>query len=384
MSTLSRLQTHLRQNAATYFADLAGGNVQVELLRPSHRLNSTLYEFQMSANSVRHAVMVKVPFSEKTAVLARHPRATSDERPRLSAKPPLDWKSHYEFLALSTIERHVQGLEDPRFGAVRILDLLPEYSALVMEKADARSLNRVLLGASRFCRPGQNVAELDAAFHRAGAWLRTFHALRPLPHTQQRNQARDDFVNSIRDFTEYLAGSEDRSYFRVIRRTLTERSLRLLPQQLPLGLCHGDYAPRNVLLDRDGRVCAIDTLGNWQAPIYEDLGRFLCALHASVPQLWLRGWAYNQHTLDRLERQFLAGYFGAAEIPFGLIRAFECQALLDRWAAVVHSGRAARGPRRWAKLLRCGWWRGVFSRHLDRMVQRTTSAPEQHLAETFV
>jgi len=370
------LQTHLQEHAREYFDDFTAEPITVRLRRSSRRINSTLYEFALATESLRHHVLVKIPFAIKNKLSSA--RMDAVERPRLSPKPSTDQKCQHEYLTLCAIARNVRDAADPRFSAVRVLDLLPQHSVLLMERISACSLNRSLLKASRLSY--RSATDVRQACRHGGAWLSFFHRLPNLPQTQTRCQTRDDFIDSIDRFTDYLGRMEDDEFFSRIRKQIIPHAEVSLPDHLPLGLSHGDYAPRNVLVDQGCRVSIIDTLGRWRAPIFEDISRFLCALHVSQPQVWLQGWAYSRRVLDELERHFLQGYFAEHDIPYQQIRLFQCQALLDRWASFVNSCRSSRGIRRWAKNGRRWWWRRYFSYHLRHTIEQLTAKSERQKA----
>jgi hypothetical protein len=278
------------------------------------------------------------------------------DRPRLCSQPPPDQKSRFEYLALATIERHLAIARDDRFAAVRMLDLLPDGSALVMEKANGRNLRERLFRVSRFSfRQGDRVA-LGQALRNAGAWLKSFHQLPPLSHTRRRCIGRDDFIDSIEQFTDYLSQGRRQRFCQKLRDRIRHASQELLPDWLPSGLSHGDYAPWNILAEKCGRIRVIDTLARWQAPIYEDLAKFLFGMKLSQQQVWTLGHAYKSQDLEWFERQFLEGYFGEEPIPLARIRLFECQTILERWVAFVYASRTSASWRRLAKESRRILW----------------------------
>jgi hypothetical protein len=97
-------------------------------------------------------------------------------------------------------------------------------------------------------------------------------------------------------------------------------------------------------------VTVFDTVGRWQAPIFEDLSRFVVATD-------LLGARFRRSSLETElvsvgQRAFLSGYFGEDCIPQPLMNLFTLQALLDRWVGVLYSCGRARGIRRLAKLYR--------------------------------
>jgi aminoglycoside phosphotransferase (APT) family kinase protein len=120
---------------------------------------------------------------------------------------------------------------------------------------------------------------------------------------------------------------------------------RLLPDPLPTVITHGDFAPRNILVDPAGRMAVIDLLARWQAPPFEDLAGFLVALQTSRANAATRGLVFGR-TIERLEPAFLGGYYGSEPVPRDAIRVFELLLLLDKWSARSIRNRTLGGVRR--------------------------------------
>ena len=257
---------------------------------------------------------------------------------------------------------------DQRFAAVRTLDLLPDESALVMEKANASALNWQMLTASQFTRRRADLESLARVFQNAGAWLRQFHELPSLSHTGERGTTREEFIESIDLFTDYLSDGKPDPWNH-IRDVITAAATDQLPKILPMGLNHGDYAPRNVLTEPSGRISIIDTIARWRAPIYEDLAHFINAIKISHPQVWTFGLAYKKPDLEMFETRFLNGYFGDTAVPRVQVRLFECQMLLERWAAITFRSRVATGWKRVAKETRRIVWESFLKRQLFKNMQ---------------
>ena len=92
-----------------------------------------------------------------------------------------------------------------------------------------------------------------------------------------------------------------------------------LPNDLPLGTGHGDFAPRNILVGPDNQIAVLDTVSRWQVPVYEDVAGFLVALKASKSQVYGRRWLYDTRVLQDYEHRFLLGYFGQHALPVAAI-----------------------------------------------------------------
>lgn len=371
MVSSTTLSDHLRHHASQYFGGADGARVHVQLRRTNRRINSTLHEFVVNVGENEHRVLVKQP---STLHLSSRSGLPAHDRPRLFPKALPEWKSRFEFRAMSAIERHVARLDDPRFAAVRVLDLLPDQHSLVLEKVGEQSLGRQLPRASLISAGPAARQCLDRTVRNSGAWLRRYHELPALEHTRPRGASRTVFVDALVRFTEYLARATGEASLERLGRELVERAEAVLPAVLPLGLGHGDYAPRNVLAGPTGQIRIIDTQARWQAPVYEDISHFLTAIKASPMQIMSRGLACRARFAAHLERQFLAGYFEDASIPLDRIRLFECQTLVERWAGLVHRSQESRGWKRLAKGGRAVWSKGFLQKLVDQLLAEVRTA----------
>ena len=366
------LTAFVRERAGEWFACAQPHQAQVELVGRDRRRVSVLYRLKIAANE-HHSHLVAKQYWDW---LGQTTTARTGERqspPRLFSRVDVDDKAPFEFAALSAIYYHFEGLADRRFNAVRPLGRLTEERTVVMEESRAQSLAHLVRRCRRLAISSPPYP-VHSAVQNAGSWLRRFHALPPLPHTRARHTGREDFLDSIRRAAAFLnANLGDRALAPALADRISEFARAELPTQFPLGLSHSDFAPRNVLADGDGSVAVIDTLGRWQAPVYEDLGHFLFALRASDVQVYSQGWWLSEAVLRELEQAFLAGYFSDTRIPQAAVRLFQVQALLYRWAALVHSARRPAGGARALRQLpmRCrlaaaNRFLGRYLRHLLR------------------
>jgi aminoglycoside phosphotransferase (APT) family kinase protein len=354
---------HICERAGDYFADIDRRQAVVTLTKASERTNSLLFEFSVSDGETCHEVVAKVPFK------GRHSRPTiGKSRPRQFPKPDPQVKGWQEFQALRAIERHFTRLNDPRFGVIRVLDACGRPKSLLMEKCRDGNLYTKWRRANRLQRHFA-AADLRQALHNVGAWLRLFHAMPPPSHTVPRTTRRADFTTGVRLFTSYL---EDRGIYpqacQLLRDHLLREAHATLPNHLPLGLTHGDFAPHNVLLGPGGRVTVFDTPARWLGPVYEDLAYFLIALKVSAPQICSLGWFYDAPTLAAHEEAFLQGYFGDEPLPWRAIRLYEAQLLLDWWAGVAYHHQSAKGARRAARSAQLRLCGRFLSRYLQGMI----------------
>jgi colanic acid/amylovoran biosynthesis glycosyltransferase len=332
---------HLRTHAHTYFGWDSGATVRVEGGSADVRRRSTLLRFVIAADGDRRAVVVKVPDSKGSAW-------ADDElwpdRPRLVTPAPRDRRLTLEALALQTIERMWNADPDPGWRPVRVLDAPPDAPGLVMEAIEGVSLRELL--RPRWFRPyGVSMATAASLGKTLGRWLRRYHGSEDHVGAVPRHLARADFIEFNQELCEFVGarlGEAER--FHQIGRGMTRLAERLLPEDLPSGLGHGDLAARNVVVDPGGTLTILDTLGRFRTAVYEDIGYFIADLRCLRARLPGPGASRRAGSGARLEDAFLAGYFGE-EAPAEVVHLYVVQALLDRLAAAIAREAWEEGPR---------------------------------------
>lgn len=218
-------------------------------------------------------------------------------------------------------------------GVVRPLLLLRDEAGLVMSFTDAPTLRDVVLDLSRLRRGRGNLDEVLAGCTLAGRWLRTFQEHAGGSGNPVRQGTREEVVDRIRAYGEFL----DSRAWRGVARKGADLVTDLLPRELPLTVGHGDFAPRNMLLG-DGRLTVLDPLPRWRVPAYDDLCRFLVGIRLIGEQVHTHGLAFGSGTLDALEDAAVAAYLepGAERAP---LRAYQLLILMDKWTAMLDNPR---------------------------------------------
>jgi aminoglycoside phosphotransferase (APT) family kinase protein len=338
----TRFTGYLREIAPLVLGGPASGSAEVNLLRAERREKSGLYRFELRAEGRRRQVMVKVSGTPGRGAI--HPRA-GRPRPRLWSAAGAEVRAILEHQALAGIHAHVAALGDPRFGAVEVFGGLPEHAAVVMEFVEEPSLRQVVAGGRR--RHPTHARTLPAVFENTGAWLRIYHGLAEPHPTERRYTTRSEFTAYLAEVATFLGDAlGEAPFFAAVAERSTEAALGALPDPMPTGLSHGDFAMRNVLVSPEGSVRVLDTLARYTAAIYDDLGYFLMDVRAAsaLGVRWRTG--MNRARLEELEKAFLHGYFGTSEIPHRAIALYEVLALLDRWASLLVSAAASRSWRK--------------------------------------
>jgi hypothetical protein len=374
---------HLREQAPRYFADFSSAGLNVQLVDKWVRPASIFYRFDVESGSRHRFVLVKVPLlREQQGDREGDREEPSCERPLLVPMTDPAVKFEFEHAALTAIQDYFEAINDPRFGTIRILDVLPEHRAIVMEEVSDPSLRRQFVKASRL-RPSFTPVDLNAAFQNAGAWLRAYHALPRRDQATCRHTRRVDFLATVKEFAEFLAEAlDDEVFFQDIVLVTTKNALKTLPETLPLGLGHGDCAMRNILVGPNNRVTIIDTLAKWRTSIYEDIAYFLTELKTNRLQVLTLGLAFGSECLDRYEREFLVGYFGRESIPYNAVRLYEVLLLLSKWSFHVPlTGQRAVGKYAGATgTLRLALMNRFFRKSLQHLVQDVEGQVESSYA----
>lgn len=341
---VEEMADYLAARAADYFPDLSGARTVVRLQRADERELSAVYGFDLRANGRRRSVIVKR--CGKTT--SQRQDAPAEDRPRIGAWTPPEKLWQFERATLSAIQEHFTAVGDPNFGAVPLLDVLPDYGAIVLERLDCPTL-RTLLMRTGWWRGYHASTELAAALRNAGGWLRSFQQIPPLEHTRQRFTRRTELLDSIGEFADDLERAGAGRLVRSIVSQTQAVARSILPEQLPTGLGHGDFAPRNVLVGSDDRVFIIDTVGKWSWPVYQDLAYFLTAMKTIGPQIFSNGLLFSDAAMAAFEAEFLRGYYAEETPPLAVIRLFEIQCLLARWCSAVDRHARASGAKRLAR-----------------------------------
>jgi hypothetical protein len=323
---------HIRKHAPRYYPGFESEQIRIQLLEKQERPSAMLYRFKVSNGAQIRSVFVKVSLRNLTK---NQTKGSVFEKPLLFPKTePIDMpRLHYS--ALRIIDKYITGLDNGQFGAIRVLDYLPQYKAVFTEESSDPCLRQLFLRENRLHSLFTH-DELTSAFQNAGTWLRMYQAMPKEEDVKVRHQHREDYDEAITKLTDFLAKIVgDELFFNRTASIIINKGREVLPESLPLGLGHGDYAMRNILIGPNARVTVLDTFAKWRTPIYEDVGYFLNGLKMSTPQIVSQGLAFSSGQLSAYEQAFLKGYFEQKSIPYPAIRLFEILALLDKWSSFI-------------------------------------------------
>jgi hypothetical protein len=359
------LEDHVAARAETWFPEL-GRAPGVSLRSLSVRPRCSLYVVRLEDGTAVRSVVAKVRRAEADGGPA--PQRPSRPRLRTSAATVHELTA-LEYEGLTTIVS-VVGPEHPSFGSVRPLAHLPAQSALVMEHVALPTLRAGFVAERRTAtgRSRRRDVPPTVAWHNAGAWLRTFHDSAPTRGRPLRQPTRSSVVERFHAYGEFLSARVGGRSVGDLAAVGAECAGDLLPETLPLVVGHGDYVPRNMFVDRSGRITVFDPMPRWQVPRYEDLCRFIVGLRLSGLQVHSHGGAYSQSELRRREDLFLGGYFGVDAVPSAAVRTYQLLIVLDKWSALLDSADSRTGWRTSASRVMMGTANAFITREARRLV----------------
>ncbi|MFW2334149.1 phosphotransferase [Ilumatobacter sp.] len=301
----------------SWFGDLADGRVTAELLSSSERAGIGVQMVELRGRDTCHQIVVKRYHSRRSIPLVQRPRLGDPDDARV--------KPECEFAALVELD-HALRPAATGVAAVRPLEFLDEYQAIVMERypgTDARPYLR-----------RQTDHGLDV-LGSGGAALAIAHRVLERPD-RIRLASPGEIDGSFRSFCEHLMPLVDARLIDHTRRWWSSA----MPDDAPaLGACHGDCAPRNLLVDADANAAWIDGLFRWRAPVYQDIAVFVTS--ARVRARLTPGSRRNRFAAWRTEA-FVDGYRRHVDVQPEWLTRFEVLVLLDRLASLVEHGSSVR------------------------------------------
>ncbi len=346
--------------SAEWFPDLYEPTLRVASLnaRPTCLLFAVRLDSRASTPQVLAKVRRELPVARSGAGAGR---------PRLHALPTdVGYHTSLEYGGLRSI-LNVFGPSHPVFGVIRPLDHMTGQSTLLMDYVAGRTLRDAFIAESRLVASptGRRRRAPHTAWGNAGAWLRRFHDSVPGESLPAQQVTRCEVVDHFHQYGAYLSERLGPRKLGGVASKGAELAAGALPDRLPLAVGHGDYAPRNMFVDGNGRVTVFDPMPRWRQPRYEDLCRFTIGMRLLGLQLSSHGAAYSRGHLNRREREFLTGYFGD-DIPWAALRCYQLLILLDKWSALVdaESGDGWRTRLRSATMLSAHEYIGREARRL--------------------
>jgi hypothetical protein len=257
----------------------------LELIRITHSTHSALLEYKNPANGSDSSLLVKY------IMISSGPRQAAEI-------------VRHEFTALQTARRLAGA--DLGDSIPSPLLALPEAGLMVTKKLGGIVLSRVLQRSANWISAPFCTSRMCEISSNVGLWLSRFHQA-----TQQPDIPLDAAAFE-REIIEQLEGCKRKglstAMAQEVFRIASTCSRRIEGRPLPAASRHGDFTPRNILLD--GQQIRILDFENFAKSdtAYEDVGKFVAylALLQGRP-------GYSGSALTSVTQSFLEGYGGSLD-----------------------------------------------------------------------
>jgi hypothetical protein len=356
---------HIISHAKEYFPELEGRDISVSIITQEHREYSSLYRIQVKDSVKTQKLFVK-SFPQNTE---SKPSITLSTRARLApAGNNKRQRTWLEYTALKAIDDHFTALDNPNLGSIRILDFIKNPQTIVMEETTLPDLRHIFFKHSSWRNfIGRPVEYLDT-FYNAGAWLREYSSIAKYENVTTRHEKSREFLETFSELVSYVKNEcGKKAFFDWVEDIALAAGARHLPTDLPLGLGHGDYAMRNILVKPDGGVISFDTAAKWRTPIYEDIAYFLTRLETNRLQIFSFGLAVRAPVIHSCQEAFLSGYFQNNAVPIESLRLYQVSVLLDSWSAQLDNRNRGRHG---VNGLYDKVYLAILGRHYQTMIKR--------------
>lgn len=265
-----------------------------------------------SAEVRQWSVLVRFPISDADpggprALLLKIRRHPDLDVRQMVADDGLRAEGRAEFETLRRLESLTAG--STTHCAIRALDYLPDWNALVMEELRARTAKRDLTrGTAAFSRQARR--RLEVAFGRLGGLIRIFHEGLGTPHD---GPIVDETESAA--FSATLADLDGVSPHRIQLDGIRELVARVeqLGASVPVihTLLHGDLSSANVLIDDRNRVALFDPR-LLPGPVYRDIAKLTVDLETFNVEGLTHG-RYLRGSAETFGAAVLRGYLGPSD-----------------------------------------------------------------------
>lgn len=317
----------MAQHAAQWLGGDEPGTCIVRTAR--HREQSTLIWARLTAGSASADVVAKIPRgADVTGISGRLFAPVAD---------PLV-KAEFEHRTITTVCRGFSASADARWGCADPVGYLPELGVVVVRELTSPTLDQLLRGHA-----GSSVVRPEEALANLGSWLTVFQGFET-PHMEPRDTVPDRLVGGVNGLIDAVRAAGRGAWLpRGIDSVVERFEHGLSSGDLPIGLGHGDLAPRNVFVGPTGRVTVIDSLGRFAVPVHEDVAYLLVELTVGANRFARRGLPKSPRSVAHLRSAFLVGRGLDDDAVLGF---FEFRALLDKWRSIAQRGAIAGSPSR--------------------------------------
>jgi aminoglycoside phosphotransferase (APT) family kinase protein len=200
----------------------------------------------------------------------------------------------------ATARLHAGFAPHPGLSTARPIACYPELLAVVTERIEGDTLDRLLAREARAAPSARRVERLAGIMRLVGAWLRTFQTLDGAEGRVSLDRLREYLDDRLRPLA--ASGALSGPVRAGLLRYFDRRARDVLEDQLAAVPVHADFAPENLII-RDGTVSVLDFTMAKRGARYLDLAHMFMQIELLKAKPWFR-----PAVIDRLTAAMLAGF----------------------------------------------------------------------------
>ena len=300
----------------------------VEWYGAGARLDSAIPEIQSYKNSFILKYPVSISHDQKKHILVKFRRNPKMDSLVQAIQADIHRNMGLEYKSLKFFHDHLTGMQDD-LGAIRPLEYLEQFPAIVMEEYPSRTLRRLLIDF-RSSKPAWAGSELRDAARKTGRGLYYFH--HHINTSFEADYTTDNILNVVREYAERIESySRGRVQADSILDPFSKQLENIHIEQMTFSQTHSDMTIDNVLYSNDRKVCLID-IKNRPAPVYVDLGLILTHPETSKSQIFSAGTYFSESLLQAYRAEIVAGYFETKPGNSVLVKIYSAVKVVDKWS----------------------------------------------------
>ena len=330
-----RIVAYVTSRLGSYYLGLSACKLSLSQGHSRTYRWSNHLEFAVLADgtSTDYGILVKVPQARDRSGRRQHgTRLDSAEK-----------SSEREYEALRILYRHLRGSETEGVTAVRPLDFIPEFAAIVMEKLPGRNLLEIANAAVTLRQKSQAIQ----AAYRAGRLLKALHEIDHGNYPRRAVLDKEDYLAKLSSLVDTLQRlGLSKPYLRHLQDTgcIIQKGIDQTREEITLTFVHGDFYPENIVISEEGAAYTVDTTLHRIAPTVEDIAKLLIGLDTMKRAVLLGRGLIKHSVIEQMKCAFLHGYFGN-DLPCSkVLTLYQILLLLKRWCEIYAIAQQFRLP----------------------------------------
>lgn len=235
-----------------------------------------------------------------------------------------------EYFLMKSIENTIKNTGKPTLDAIRMLDFLPEWNAIVMEKFPGKILREHFIERILFFGQEENRKFIEKTLYHSGDWLRIFH--NQIGKKERLPFLVDDWLEDVNISFDYLRPRINRvAEIDSIHQKFVQISDKLINCSVQYATLHGDFHMKNVFVKEDGSIACFDPHPSKRGSIYRDLARMAIDPMTIKFQVLSRGLLIRRKFSTKCLSSVLKGYFQEDSLNPIFFTLFTASEYLRKW-----------------------------------------------------